>query len=176
MIVTVAQFEEYSGSFQADNELLFEAYIQTAQEVVEDFLGYKLEAEDRDLVISGTDTDAVLLGTKAVNSITSVTADGVAADVSAAHVNGEVLYIPDFIFPAGYRNIKVSANCGYTAATVPRVILATILRIAGILFSESGGRVGVQSVSDSQTGSRTFMEIKFGKYLALIGKYQVVKL
>lgn len=73
MIVPVATFENYTGVF---GDPLAESYLTAAQEKVEKYLGYTLEAADYETTVKGHGRDYVRLAAAPINSVESVTVGG----------------------------------------------------------------------------------------------------
>lgn len=73
MIVPVATFESYTGVF---GDPLAESYMTAAQEKVEKYLGYTLEAADYETTVKGRGRDYVRLAAAPINSVESVTVGG----------------------------------------------------------------------------------------------------
>jgi hypothetical protein len=173
MIATVEELKNYTEQY-TDNDTQIELFIQSAQQIVENYIGYNIEVQDYNLTLSGDGTNFLNIGVHPVNSVTSISIDGESKDVSNFVVLKEFLFNKESYFSDGNFNIQISLNAGYAPDSIPEIMKLTVLRIAGVLCNE-GRNVGIQSISDSSTGSRTFMERNFNKYLALLNPFRILK-
>ncbi len=175
-MVEIGQFVEYIGNHDDSTESvkLKNLYLESALIIVEKYLKYPLAKGDYIKSFSGSGFKSISLGTKKINTVSNVTIDGETVDITNIKIDQDIIYLDDQIFFEGFLNISVSFNAGYEANELPALIRITILRIAGILSNEEKGKVGIQSVSDSKTGSRTFMEIRFNKYLKILEPYRCI--
>lgn len=172
MILTAAELKEYNQAH--DDSTLNDLFISAAQDIIENFLGYGVEETFYvDRLYSGDGTCILFLGKQPISAVDSVKIDGaVMPGLDELKVQDDYIYHEDG-FPAGIQNISVTFTAGWAAGEIPNVIKLTALRIAGILKKESNGNIGINSVTDPASGSRTFQEIRFGKYLSLLAKYRI---
>lgn len=186
MIVTTEEFQTYYGlnTDDAGKLELVDLMLATAQEMVENYIGYETELQTYTKVMNGNSLNSISLGVKPVNSIIALSIDAVPVDLEAEtyYLNDNIMTSMDRVFPRGQFNITVSYSAGYsnTEATVPDVpfiLKASVMRIAGVLWRESDGNIGINSVSDPNTGSRTFAETRFKKFLdPVLNRYKLVRL
>lgn len=173
MIVDYAaltQFAEIHGESETDYDL----QLQSAQEIVENHLGYAIEKSTtaRTIYLDGNGERALNLGAPII-SIESVTVDDVLTTLADFYPSGEFLFWKGSYWPRGERNVVIELFTGFEAADIPAIMKLTTLRIAAVLVSEGQGAIGVSSVSDPNTGSRTFMERTFKRYLKELDGYRV---
>lgn len=171
MIVSYEDLQDFAG-ISTDAQSLVELQIQGAQEIVEDFLGYGIEETEKTLTLSG-DLDRQLNLGAPIGELSGLSFDGEEQDLSEFYSSGEYLCRLKAPFPRGERNISVTFTAGYATEDIPAVMKLTVLEIAAVLFSQGDGNIGVQSISDPNTGSRTFMERSFKRYLNKLISYKV---
>ena len=174
MVVSVSELKNYTETVAADDSII-DKMIRAAQEISENYLGYDIEAQDYDVLCNGSGERTLSLGVRPLISISSVLIDGESKDPEEFKLIGELLYYTNDIFPEGELNTLVSFRAGYEAEDIPAIIWLTIVRIASVLLSEGSGHIGVTSISDGNTGSRTFMERSFKRYLKELDPYRVFK-
>jgi len=173
MIITLSEFRLYVNA-QPDTALedLHTDLIGGAQEAVEAYLGYPLEENTYTRYYDGTGQDFIYLDIKPVKEITSLYIDGEEYSVENLQIIGNQILSKDFIFSRGNKNITVVFTAGYPEGTVPKIIKTTVLRIAGILWTESNGNVGITSKT-FEGNNRAFLNTRFDKYLEPLRKYKL---
>jgi hypothetical protein len=182
--VNIEELKEYSGAHDEDN--LLQNYIDSAEDIVNTYLGYSPTLHNYIQYFDGTGTYELQLKAKPIINIISVEIDGQSISLSEFYntTNDEFLYYSK-IFPVGRRNIKVEYNAGWgyepdyddlTKGTyLPMIIKMTVLRIASILQSESNQNIGVSSKSFGDSGTRTFINYTdYSKYLLPISIYKIL--
>ena len=105
----IEQFQQYTNIY-TDNTDLQQAYIKSAQEIVENYLGYKLKRIKYTQIIKGNGTNELQLKAKPVTDIISVEIDGKEAD--NFYTINEFLYSKNCIFPQG-KEIVIKYVAGY---------------------------------------------------------------
>jgi hypothetical protein len=225
MIVSVKKFQQYTNVFVDDLQLQ-EAYLQSAQNVVEDYLGYGLRRKIHTLVSDGNGSFELQLRARPVNEILSVNINGIEMNLNGFYSENEFIHSKDEAFPIGRRNVIVKYDAGYyevrrgqgsgchcvvdengnkiidggdaelrvadpdtdvdtdtdidddeLVTNAPPIIVATILRIAAILQTESDGNIAVTSKSFADSGMRTFLNTTdFSKYLIQLSQYRLMRI
>ena len=105
-------------------------------------------------------------------------------EIKSIKINGNEENIENYFFRNGSifikngnlknGNYEVSFVAGFEE--IPAIIKLTILRIAGILQTESNGNIGITSKSFSESGNRTFVNTtNFDKYLILLSDYRILE-
>lgn len=176
-MVTVAQLKAYANKLDGDTarETLFQTFIDSAEAVVAEFLGYSPPTASYTHSFFG-DGKSYLTLRAPVISLTSVTVDGVSRTVSDFLIDGAVITEKNgVLFPSGSL-VVVAYSGGF--ASVPTIILLTVLRIATLLTMEAGENIGVTGQSFDGGNSRTFITYtNFSKYLSAIpASYRIVRL
>lgn len=172
--VTTTELQTYKGS-QDDNSDLLDIYINSAESIVEDYIGYSLSENTYTLYLSGLNIDKILVPVYPVQTITSITIDGISYDVDDFYIDGKFIgYINGSnVFTDGLNNVKLEVVAGFE--TIPDIIKITILRIATLLSMESEGNIGITNKSFSD-GSRTFINYtNFSKYLSALDKFKIYR-
>lgn len=184
--ITSLEFTEYTDNHDI-NSTLSNIYIESAQELIENYIGYPLHAQEITEFITGNDSTYLTLSPYQINSVTSLNylVSGDAIDITNLSISDRKIYFTDgTVFPSDTEeNLILKYNAGWhitdedsngTSETdIPALFKQTILRIATILSKEADSYIGVKSVSGSN-GSTQYMEISFQKYLSVLEKYRAV--
>lgn len=177
MIVQLEDFKKYTGVYD-DDENYQSLYLDSALNIIENYLGYKLETGAPLIqVFSGDGSNKLSLRAKPILSVLAIT---------TSEFNGvpEVLTSGQFItltndsdiktFPKGTDNITVTYTAGYDEDTLPAIIKLTAFRIAALLQTESDNNIGVTSKSFGDEGSRTYVQTrKYADYLIQLSSYKL---
>lgn len=177
MLVTTTEFKTYYGFLTDDpvKEAMVDRNLQAAQEVVEKFVGYPLEEQSHSPIIAADGSDSVDLGVYPVTSIETFEVAGADWSAETYRTEKNILTMKENYFPRSSWDVEITFTAGYTSENAPSLVKASILRIAGILQKESGGNVGVNSVSDPNSGSRSFTDRKFNTYLEPLRPLSLVR-
>jgi hypothetical protein len=77
-------------------------------------------------------------------------------------------------FPIGEDNIRLSYTAGWEIGQMPSVIVVSILRIATLMLSETGGNIGLTGKSFADN-SRTFVNYSnYRKYLQPLDSLRIL--
>jgi hypothetical protein len=181
--VSIEELKEYSGAHDDDN--LLQNYIDSAENIVNTYLGYSPTLHNYNQYFNGTGTNELQLKAKPIANIISVEIGGQSIPLSEFYniLNSEFLYYNN-IFPSGKRNIKIEYDAGWGITVdddtangeyLPKIIKMTVLRIASLLQTEGSGNIGVSSKSFAESGTRQFMNYtSFDKYLIQISTFKIL--
>jgi len=174
-IITVDELNAYTENYEASDLKTY--YIETAQSIIEDYIGYALTADDYTEIIVGK---PILLGAMPINSVDSFTIDDEELDSLDYSINrNELIVYDDEVDVALTKtsDIEVTYNAGYSAASsVPSAMKVVALKIASLLLMEEGGNIGVTGVSTPDGLGRTFLNYNnYSKHLKLLKKYRIVR-
>lgn len=170
-------WKKYANKREEDaaGEALYQTYLDAAESIVSDYLGFDPESQDYTHLIEGTGTDSIQLKAKPVTVLTSVTIDGVVRTVGDFVIEEERIFdTKGYLF-----GVASVITVEYTAGWVPvlGIIQLTAMRISSLLSMEAGENIGVTSTSFDNGNSRTFINYtNFSKYLAAISAFRVVRL
>lgn len=177
-IVTVDEFKLYAKKISGDSALedLYEVFVNSAEAVVTDFLGYDPTSQTyTNETHYGDGRSYVCLKARPISALSAFSVDGVAEDVLDYTIDDDrIIRIDGTEFYPG-ATLSVSYTAGYS--TVPDLIKQTVLRIAALLSVEAGENIGVTSQSFDGGNTRSFLNYtNFDKYLAPIARYRLVRL
>lgn len=179
MIVSVDMFNAYSGNFE-DSEasvILKETFLKSAEEIVTGYLGYDPTLhEHADVVLCGAGTRTLYLPSHQVTGLHSLTVNGTAMDTTRYVLCDDHIHCRDHhcVFPFGVDNILIGYSAGWTDEGMPGVIRLSILRIATLMLSETGGNIGLTGKSFSDN-SRTFINYSnYRKYLQPLDTLRII--
>jgi hypothetical protein len=179
--VTVEELQDYSGVHS--ESILQQAYIDSAENIVNAYLGYSPTLHNYIQNFNGTGTNELQLKAKPIQNIVNVEINGTSIPVTEFKISNEFIYW-NKNFPYGKQNIKIEYTGGYgfipdddtaNEEFLPKIIVVTVLRIATLLQTESDSNIGVTSKSFADSGTRTFINtVNFDKYLAPISIHKLI--
>ena len=174
MIITVDELNNFLNNYESSDSVkaLKESVIASAEDVVIDYLGYcPLLKNYQEEYHNGTGKRTMFLNAKNVVSVNCITEDG------------EYLADVELREDCLYRKEKFNENkeycvdylAGWRIGQMPIIIKNTILRVASLMWLETGGNIGL-SARTSPDNSKTFISYNnYSKYLAPLEKYRVVR-
>lgn len=160
--VSVETFNSYVGSYEDDTDGLKQIYIDSAEAMVRDYLGYDFN-ENEYTELFRNDGKMIQLAAFPV-TLTSVNIDGVVVPLSEFTVVKEKLF-----YLSSHFNKDSATVVAHTSGNeiVPGIIKLVVLQIAALLFTESNGNIGVTSKSSLDNNTRTFVKTtSFQPYLS----------
>ncbi|ULQ59233.1 hypothetical protein K7I13_12130 [Brucepastera parasyntrophica] len=175
MLTNLSQLQEYTGVY--DDESMQLVYLQAAEDIVINYLGFPVLEKEYTTYIDGNDDTQVLLRAKPVSVLSHVYINGAEQDPENFTIAGEILatLTEAILFSKGYKNIKVIYTAGFKQEEIPGLIIMTVLRIAALLQTESDNNIGITSKTFGDSGSRTFIQTrKYDDYLIQISDYKVL--
>jgi hypothetical protein len=176
MIITLANFKAYNNlSDDKTDDTLITNHIQYTQKIIEKYLGFPVEANDYEYSLDGSISYFIGLPIKPINTLTSLSIDGVAAAVGDFSIRDNHIINIDksYVFTEGFQNIEVEVNAGFDE--IPADIAGVALEIASLLWSEKGQNIGVTSKTIDDMGTRVFYKnTKFDDYLNRLRDYRVL--
>lgn len=177
MIVTVEQFNTFTGNMEtaADIVTMKESMLQSAQEIVSEYLGYEVENCEHDDYLSPIGQSVLYLNAYPVTSILDLSLFGSDIPSSDYAVRGRGLRLNNGVWPVGTDIVHCRYMAGWTSGTVPAEVCQTIIQIASLLLQESGGNIGITGKSMSEN-SRTYVNYtNFTKWLEKLDAFRVVR-
>lgn len=172
MIVTINEFNKYTG-VQGDS--LAQNYIDSAADVVANYLGYNPEQSNYSEDTDGNGADCISLKANNITAISKVKINGIEVPVIDFYSKNNWFYYRCGWFDEGKQNIHIEYTAGWTSSTMPKIIKQTVMQIAALLQVESGQNIGVSSKSFGDSGTRTFLSTrKYDDYLSHISKYKAI--
>jgi len=175
-IITVTDFNTFTGA-NTDNPSQSQIFIDSAESILKLYLGFDPSSQIYTETIDGYASQSIQVSAKPITLITSITIDSISQAVVNFYSDDEnIAYKQNVkVFTSGIQNIVINYTAGYTI--VPPVMKSTILRIAGLLYSESNGSIGVTSKSFDNGSTRTFFKTtNFDPYLNPLQPYRLYKL
>lgn len=177
-IVNLEQFNNYSGNFDDDKDTILNKLmiLESAEQVVKDYLGYNIIEENLVEDYVGTGSKKLFLHAQPVTYVNDVVVNG-------KHLVQDLDYIviPDCIMLTKGKKfcnndeIVVDYCAGLSADRVPAIIKETILRIATLMLIEAGENIGITSKSFGDN-SRTFLNYtSYEKYLRPLAPLRIVR-
>jgi len=109
--VSLEQFNQYTGV--QDNPEKQQSFIDAAEGMVENYLGYKLGLRKYLTVVNGNGREDVQLEARPISEILRVIIDEVNIPVSQFETVNEYIFYKNGIFPVGRRNVIVVYNAGF---------------------------------------------------------------
>lgn len=172
-IATVAELKAFARKADSDatGEALYQLFLDSAEAVIVDYIGYNPTAATLSNTIFGDGKPYLPLRAPII-SLTTLTVDGVSKTVGnyALDFNSIIdptgnLFLAGSVVVAGYQG-------GFSS--VPAAIKHAELQIASLMSMEQGENIGTSGSSFDGGNSRTFISYtKFDKYLAKLAQYSV---
>lgn len=177
MIVSVSQFDTYSGNFENDTDVvsLKTSILKAAEEKVVDYLGFSPESATRTDYISAIGQNRLYLYAHPVSAVSSLKINGSAVDASAFTLNDTYLRLKDGVFPTGIENIEVTYTAGWSSQTMPDVIKMVILQIATLMLEETGGNIGITGKSFDDNSRNFINYTNFDKWLKKLDGLKILR-
>ena len=168
MIVTKEELQGYTGvEFEAGNNIA-ELFIGSAQNIVENYLGYEIEIKEYNKHFALHSSNVIKVGVKNITAVSTITVDG--TPVEDYYIDDDKIILDQ---PVISDNIIVTFTAGFST-DLPQIIKLTVLRIAALLQTESNNNIGISGKS-FMDGSRTFINYtNFDKYLIACSKYKLI--
>ena len=180
MIVSLAEFNEYTQNFEDSTEAikLKTSYLLAAEQIVSEYLGYNPQQKIYDESFSGIGDYKLYLHARPIKVVSELFVNGLAMPLDMIAVNDDYIYeiFRRRIFLEGLNNIHCSYIAGYSAVEMPELIKVSIMRIAALMLQEQGGNIGLTGKSMGEN-SRTFINYSsYEKYLKPLEGLRVIKL
>ena len=168
MVVTKEELQGFTGvEFESGNNIA-ELFIGSAQNIVENYLGYKIESKEYVKHFALHSSNIIKAGIKNITVVSEITIDGV--PVEDYYIDDDKIILKQ---PVISDNIIIKFTAGFSE-DLPQIIKLTVLRIAALLQTESNNNIGISGKSFVD-GSRTFTNFtNFSKYLDTCSKYKLI--
>ncbi len=172
--ITTKDLETFSDKY-SDDESMLQNYCDSAEKIIEDYLGYSPESREYTTEARGIGSKFFPLEAKPVTEVSAVAADGESIDLSLIKIVKGTHYIAldDDSFFRSKVKYSVTYRAGYE--TVPAPIVTAALQIASLLWESAGGHLAVTSQSFADMGGRTFQSFKPDRFLETLKDYRLVK-
>ena len=180
------KFNVYTNNYEDSPEVndIKRQYIISATEVVENYLGYKLdihEVTEEHTFIGSHDFYLKSFPVQEVYNV--ILADGTYLPAPYYSLRGDHVRIQfprdDFFAESCklWKNDEITIIYAAGYRQLPDIVTQTILRIASLLQSESQGNIALQSKSYGNDGSRSFFNYtNWSKFLDPLYPLRVVRL
>jgi hypothetical protein len=175
--VDLVDFKKYANKREEDatGEALYQVYIDSAEQIVKDYLAYDPASQVYTHTLPGSGLSHIQLRAKPVTVLTSVTVDGASRNVADFRLEDERLYDKTGGIFSTASEIVVVYTAGWVS--MPGIIKLVAMEIASLISMGSGENIGVTSTSFDGGNSRTFINYtNFAKYLAPLSSFRVVRL
>lgn len=170
MIVTKEELQAYTGVEFEDGNNIAELFIGSAQNVLENYLGYEVESKEYTKHFALHTANVIKTGIKNITDVEEITVNGVA--VEDFYIDDDKIILSQ---PVISDNIIVKFTAGF-GDDLPSILKLTVMRIAAILQTESNNNIGVTSKSFVNEGTRTFTNFtNFDRYLTSCASYRILR-
>ena len=168
MIVTKEELQGYTGVEFEDGNNISDLFIGSAQNIVENYLGYEIESKEYTKHFALHTSNVIKCGVKNITAISEITIDG--TPVENYYIDDDKIILKQLVISD---NIIIRFTAGFST-DLPAIIKLTVLRIAALLQTESNNNIGISGKS-FMDGSRTFMNYtNYDKYLIQTSKYKLI--
>lgn len=180
MIVDITTFDAYTGNHEDSAEAiaLKNGYIEAAQEIVSDYLGFSPEASSSSHVetISGIGIDNIYTRVRPITAVSGLSVSGSEVPSSGYSIIDDHIQLVDGVFPVGVNNVKVTYTGGWSADQMPSIIKMAVLQIASLMLQEQNGNIGITGKSFGDN-SRSFINYtNYDKWLSKLDGLRSVRL
>ena len=168
MIATKEELLGFTGvEFESGNNIA-ELFISSAQNIVENYLGYEIESKDYVKHFALHNSNIIKVGIKNITAVKEIIIDG--TPVEDYYIDDDKVILKK---PVISDDIIITFTAGFST-DLPAVIKLTVLRIAALLQTESNNNIGISGKSFID-GSRTFTNFtNFDRYLIACSKYKLI--
>lgn len=164
--VSLSLFSSYLKIDDPDSAELFNLYLNSAQEIIEKYLGYSLEEKT---YTRGKIGGATYIEAEAVN-VSQLKINGEEAEILKQSANIILIFN---IAPDQIKTIEYKA--GFNPDNIPDIIKLTMMRIAALMVSEEGGDIAITGKNFGTDGGRTFIATRdYSKILKEIEGYRIL--
>jgi len=112
MIVSVADLQKFTRVIEDDDRQ--KLYVNSATEIVENYLGYGLALTKYVSVLNGNGTNEIQLRARPIKTLLSVAIDGAAVSPAGFETSNEFLVYKNGVFPAGTGNVRAVYWAGFS--------------------------------------------------------------
>lgn len=178
MIVTVIEFNTYSGNYENAEAVVAmkTSILMAAEQKVVDYLGFSPTSAERTDFISGIGQNRLYLFAHPVTAVSSLKINGSSVDASSFTLNDCYLRLKDGIFPVGDGNCEVTYTAGWTAQQMPDLIKMVILQIASLMLEEAGGNIGITGKSFDDNSRNFINYTNFDKWLKKLDGLRILRM
>ena len=168
MVVATEELQSFTGVEFENGNNIAELFIGSAQNIVENYLGYEIESKEYVKHFELHSSNIIKVGVKNITVVSEITIDG--TPVEDYYIDDDKIILNK---PVISDNIIVKFTAGF-GVDLPKIIKLTVLRIAALLQTESNNNIGISGKS-FMDGSRTFTNFtNFDRYLIACSKYKLI--
>lgn len=141
-LVDIQDVKDWLGVTDSSKDVILMGLIETATQAIEDFIGYPVLAGVRTETINGAGQDTMPLSNIPITAISSLTINDSTVPARASTSGSgytfdkDFVYLDDYVFEKGRRNVAVSYTSGYE--TVPPAIKQVALELIQSYFGSQG--------------------------------------
>ena len=163
--VDLKLFSQYLKMNDAEQDALLLLYLNSAQQIIENYIGYSLEAKTYNYGIKRSGYFVLQSA-----NIFDLKINGDAVTVLKQNVN--IVFIKENI-TGEISSIEYTA--GFNKDNVPEIIRLTMMRIASLMVSEEGGDIAITGKNFGADGGRTFISTRdYSKILKELDAYRIL--
>lgn len=170
-IITLDYFNEYTGDQNADDDAvaLKTDLIDTAQSIIEQWLGYPLASTDYIFDERAIYKKYIKLAAPSI-SVTVVKIDGVETSEYTINSRREYIFFDEIVQD---REVYVEYSGGL--AVIPAAMKIVCCKIASLLLMETNKQIGVTGVSMSDGMSHQYVSYtNYTKHLKPLSKWRIL--
>lgn len=172
LIVSVDDFNQYMNNYADTKDDIKQKVLmlKSAQQIVEEYLGYELSCGHHKERHIGIGQFVVHLDKMPITNVWSVRVDG--REINNFEHGMSSITLPFRLCNNSY--VEIEYDTGWTQ--VPSLIKITILKIAGLMLTEASGNIGIVSKSFGDN-TRTFVNYtNYSKQLDPLSLYRIFRL
>ena len=169
--ITKEELEDYVKKYPED-ETLLEQYINAAEEMVENYLGYSPEQKEYKTVSYGDNGSFFCLEAFPLIELKEVKVNEKPVDTGLFRIKSRN-YL-EFNFGKGIFYSESLYSISYSAGfeKIPGKIKTVALQLASLMWESEGGNLAVSSTTYSDNGSRVFNNFRADRFLEELEAYK----
>ena len=170
-IITPEEFSAYANYYEEGTESLIQTYIDSAENIVERYLGYSPLMTDYEEYVEGIGSDKLYTTIPHIEEVVYVIDSSTGEFLDNCSCTDSYIYRTDGERAFEYgKKYKVSYSGGWKKTSVPADIKMAVLRIASVELSEANGNIAITSKSELDQSRSFFNYTNYDKFLKpLIG-------
>lgn len=172
-IIDLDTFRNYCNYMEEGTDDLCNIYIESAENIVSEYLGYSPIVTTYDEIVVGIGSDKLFTKVPHIDEFSYVMEADTEEMLTDLTANEEYIYDRNYkeVFEEG-KKYRVVYEGGWKKNAIPSDIKMAVLRISSLMLTESSGNIGITSKSNLDQ-SRTFMSYtNYSKYLQPLLPYR----
>lgn len=172
-IIDLETFRQYCNYEEEGTDDLCNIYIESAENIVSEYLGYSPIVTSYEEIVVGIGSDKLFTRVPHIEEFSYVMEVDNEEILSDLVANEECIYSRNYkeVFEEG-KKYKVVYDGGWKKTAIPSDIKMAILRISSLMLTESSGNIGLTSKSNLDTTRSFYNYTNYQKFLQPLLPYR----